>query len=83
MPRATSIPKSKKALPYLIPDLIAPEEPNIGVWGRRRKEFLRMNRNPIYLSFRKVLSTAREMKTDGKIIYLLPQKNGKSSKSSQ
>ena len=33
---------------YLIPDLTAPEEPNVGVWGRRRKEFLRMNRNPIY-----------------------------------
>ena len=33
---------------YLIPDLTAPEEPNIGVWGRRRKEFLRKNRNPIY-----------------------------------
>ena len=42
---------------YLIPDLTAPEEPNIGVWGRRRKEFLRMNRNQIYLSFRKVPSS--------------------------
>ena len=33
---------------YLIPDLTALKEPNIGIWGRRRKEFLRMNRNPIY-----------------------------------
>ena len=33
---------------YLIPDLIPPEEPRIGVWGRRRKQYLRQCRDPIY-----------------------------------
>ncbi len=25
---------------YLIPDLVPPEDPHIGIWGRRRKRFL-------------------------------------------
>ena len=25
---------------YLIPDLIAPESPEIGIWGYRRREYL-------------------------------------------
>ena len=29
---------------YLIPDLIPPESPNIGVWGMRRRDYL-MNRH--------------------------------------
>lgn len=33
---------------YLIPDLIPPEEPRIGIWGRRRKRFLQQHRDPIY-----------------------------------
>ena len=33
---------------YLIPDLIAPESPQIGVWGERRRQFLRTHRRPIY-----------------------------------
>ena len=33
---------------YLIPDLIPPEEPQVGVWGRRRKQYLRQYRDPIY-----------------------------------
>ncbi len=33
---------------YLIPDLVPPEEPLIGVWGRRRKQYLRQHRDPIY-----------------------------------
>ena len=26
---------------YLIPDLSAPESPQIGIWGERRRQFLR------------------------------------------
>ena len=33
---------------YLIPDLIPPEEPQIGFWGRRRKNYLQQYREPIY-----------------------------------
>ncbi len=33
---------------YLIPDLIPPEEPRIGIWGRRRKHFLQQYQDPIY-----------------------------------
>lgn len=33
---------------YLIPDLIPPDEPRIGFWGRRRKEYLRKHKEPIY-----------------------------------
>ena len=33
---------------YLIPDLVPPEEPRIGVWGRRRKWYLQHHRDPIY-----------------------------------
>ena len=33
---------------YLIPDLIAPESPQIGIWGERRRQFLRTHRRPIY-----------------------------------
>ena len=33
---------------YLIPDLVPPEEPLIGVWGRRRKQYLWQHRDPIY-----------------------------------
>ena len=33
---------------YMIPNLIAPEVEAIGIWGRRRKEYLRKHRNGIY-----------------------------------
>ena len=33
---------------YLIPDVVAPESPQIGVWGKRRADYLRNNRHPIY-----------------------------------
>ena len=33
---------------YLFPDLTAPEPPNIGVWGERRRQFLRKAKRPIY-----------------------------------
>ena len=33
---------------YLIPDLIAPESPAVGVWGMRRLTYLRQHRRPIY-----------------------------------
>ena len=33
---------------YWIPDLIAPESPNIGIWGERRRKFLCDHRRPIY-----------------------------------
>lgn len=33
---------------YLIPDLIAPNSPAVGVWGMRRLAYLRKHRRPIY-----------------------------------
>lgn len=33
---------------YLIPDLIPPESPHIGVWGERRRRFIRCYQKPIY-----------------------------------
>lgn len=33
---------------YLIPNLAPPEPPNIGVWGERRRWFLRKAKRPIY-----------------------------------
>ena len=33
---------------YLIPDLVSPESPHIGVWGERRRQFLRRHRKPLY-----------------------------------
>lgn len=33
---------------YLIPDLIAPDSPQIGTWGRRRLNYLKEHKNPIY-----------------------------------
>ena len=33
---------------YLIPDLIAPESPKIGIWGERRRQFLRKQQRPVY-----------------------------------
>ena len=33
---------------YLIPDLLPPEAPRIGVWGMRRQNYLLKNKNPIH-----------------------------------
>ena len=33
---------------YLIPDLIAPRAPKIGIWGMRRKRYLQQNHDGIY-----------------------------------
>ena len=33
---------------YLIPDLIVPESPKIGIWGERRRQFLRIHQRPLY-----------------------------------
>ena len=33
---------------YLLPDLIPPEAPNIGVWGQRRKRHLQQYHDGIY-----------------------------------
>ena len=33
---------------YLIPDLVAPESPHIGIWGERRRRFLRTHQRPVY-----------------------------------
>ena len=33
---------------YLIPDLVAPESPHIGIRGERRRRFLRTHQKPIY-----------------------------------
>lgn len=33
---------------YLLPDMIPPEAPQIGVWGSRRRAYLMKYRKPIY-----------------------------------
>ena len=33
---------------YLIPDLVPPESPRIGIWGERRRQFLRTHQKPVY-----------------------------------
>ena len=33
---------------YYLPDLVPPESPRIGIWGYRRREYLRKYKNPIY-----------------------------------
>ena len=33
---------------YLLPNLVPPKAPNIGVWGLRRKNYLLKNRDGIY-----------------------------------
>ena len=33
---------------YLIPDLLPPPPPNIGVWGQRRKRYLQQHHGGIY-----------------------------------
>ena len=33
---------------YLIPDLVPPESPRIGIWGERRRQFLRTQKRAVY-----------------------------------
>ena len=33
---------------YLIPNVIAPQSPRVGVWGKLRADYLRKNRRPLY-----------------------------------
>lgn len=33
---------------YLVPNLIPPEDAPVGIWGQRRRKYLREHRNPIY-----------------------------------
>lgn len=33
---------------YFIPDLVPPESPRIGIWGERRRQFLRKHRKLLY-----------------------------------
>ena len=33
---------------YLLPDLVPPKSPDIGIWGMRRRDYLRKHRNGIY-----------------------------------
>ncbi len=35
---------------YLLPNLLAPEEPNIGIWGQRRRNFLKEHHRILYNS---------------------------------
>lgn len=33
---------------YLIPNLVSPPTPHIGIWGERRRQYLLKNRKPLY-----------------------------------
>lgn len=33
---------------YLVPDLIVPESQNVGIWGERRRQYLRKHQRPSY-----------------------------------
>ena len=33
---------------YLLPDLVPPAPPSIGVWGERRRQYLRKVKRPVY-----------------------------------
>ncbi len=35
---------------YRIPNLVAPESPNIGIWGQRRRKYLKEHRRILYNS---------------------------------
>ena len=40
--------KYHQAGDYLLPNLKAPDNPNIGIWGMRRKEHLQKFKDPVY-----------------------------------
>ena len=33
---------------YLLPDLMPPESVSVGIWGQRRRRYLKVHRQPIY-----------------------------------
>lgn len=33
---------------YLLPNLIPPERASVGIWGQRRRDYLRQHKDPIY-----------------------------------
>ena len=35
---------------YLLPDIEVPESPQIGIWGQRRLQYLRTNKNVLYMT---------------------------------
>ena len=35
---------------YLLPNLEAPESPQIGIWGQRRLQYIRTNKNVLYIT---------------------------------
>jgi len=35
---------------YLLPNVKAPENPAIGIWGQRRVQYLRVNKNVLYMT---------------------------------
>ena len=35
---------------YLLPNVEAPESPAIGIWGQRRLQYLRTNKNVLYMT---------------------------------
>ena len=35
---------------YLLPDLIPPESVPVGIWGQRRRHYLKTHREPIYIA---------------------------------
>ena len=35
---------------YLLPNIEAPESPQIGIWGQRRLQYLRTNKNVLYMT---------------------------------
>lgn len=35
---------------YLLPNIEAPESPQIGIWGQRRLQYLRANKNVLYMT---------------------------------
>ena len=34
---------------YLLPNVTVPVGPKIGIWGKRRADYLRKNKRPIYI----------------------------------
>ena len=35
---------------YLLPNIGVPESPQIGLWGQRRLQYLRTNKNVLYMT---------------------------------
>ena len=35
---------------YLLPNIEAPESPHIGIWGQRRLQYIRTNKNVLYMT---------------------------------